>query len=247
MQFVNWLVNIFIALLRRPSTGLVVPVSISWQSLRRQYNTVDDNTMRHIWKYSVCQNFSRKLYSLYHSPGKPHLVECDWLLIYRDPLLHDIAPHLLNKVIKCVPVLELTKDAPVTRKYREWTVLTKRKITQSIRRPLCWLEAFQLPTYLITGWSEIWDVHWIKMHYGDVIMGAIASQITSLTIVYSTVYSDADERKHQNSASLAFVRGIHRRPVNSPHKWPVTRKMFPLDDVIMGCQISYLNYNEWND
>ena len=53
-------------------------------------------------------------------------------------------------------------------------------------------------------------------------MGAVASQITSLTIVYSTVYSDADQRKHQSSASLAFVRGIHRGPVNSPHKWPVT-------------------------
>ena len=71
------------------------------------------------------------------------------------------------------------------------------------------------------------------IHYNDVIMGAIASQITSLTIVYSTVYSDADRRKHQSSASLAFVRGIHRGPVNSPHKWPVTRKMFPIDDVIM--------------
>ena len=41
-------------------------------------------------------------------------------------------------------------------------------------------------------------------------MGAIASQITSLTIVYSIVYSDADQRKHQSSAPLAFVRGIHR-------------------------------------
>ena len=53
-------------------------------------------------------------------------------------------------------------------------------------------------------------------HYGDVIMAAIASQITSLTIVYSTVYSDADQRKHQRSASLAFARGIHRGPVNFP-------------------------------
>ena len=70
-------------------------------------------------------------------------------------------------------------------------------------------------------------------HYCDVIMGAIASQITSLTIVYSTVYSDADQSKHQSFASLAFVRGIHRGPVNSPHKWPVTRKMFPFDDVII--------------
>ena len=64
-------------------------------------------------------------------------------------------------------------------------------------------------------------------------MSAIASQITSLTIVYSIVYSAADQRKHQSSASLAFVRGIHRGPVNSPQKWPVTRKMFPFDDVIM--------------
>ena len=69
-------------------------------------------------------------------------------------------------------------------------------------------------------------------HYNDVVMGTIASQITSLTIVYSTVYSDADKKKHQSSASLAFVRGIHRGPVNSPHKWPVTRKMF-FDDVTM--------------
>ena len=60
-------------------------------------------------------------------------------------------------------------------------------------------------------------------------MGAMASQITSLTIVYSTVYSGVDQRKHQSSASLAFVRGT----VNSPHKWPVTRKMFPFDDVII--------------
>ena len=71
-----------------------------------------------------------------------------------------------------------------------------------------------------------------KSHYNDVILGAIASQITSLAIVYS-VKSGADQRKHQSSASLAFVQGIHRWPVNSPHKWPVTRNMFPFDVVIM--------------
>ena len=74
-----------------------------------------------------------------------------------------------------------------------------------------------------------------QYHYNDVIMTTIASQITSLTVAYSTVYSDADQRKHQSSASLAFVRGIHRGPVNCPHKWPVTRKRFPSDDVIMSC------------
>ena len=86
----------------------------------------------------------------------------------------------------------------------------------------------------ITG-ANLLSCHVVQFlqHYNDVIMGAIASQITSLAIVFWTVYSDADQRKHQSSASLAFVRGIHRGPVNSPHKCPVTRKMFPFDDVIM--------------
>ena len=87
-------------------------------------------------------------------------------------------------------------------------------------------------------------------HYDDVIMGAIASQITSFTSVYSTVYSGADQRKYQISASLAFVRVIHRGPVNSPHKGPVTRKMFPFDDVIMNNHTSSekqlpLRFSEW--
>ena len=86
----------------------------------------------------------------------------------------------------------------------------------------------------------------ILWHYCNVIIGAVASQITSLTIVYSTVYSDADQRKHQSSASLAFVRGIHRGPVNSPHKWPVTRKMFPFDDVIMKYALHDASYHHWN-
>ena len=70
-------------------------------------------------------------------------------------------------------------------------------------------------------------------HYDDVIMTMLASQITSLAVVYSIVYLGVNQRKHQSSASLAFVREIHRGPVNFPHKWPVTRKMFPFDDVIM--------------
>ena len=72
-----------------------------------------------------------------------------------------------------------------------------------------------------------------RHHYNDVIMSTMASQITSLTVVYSSVYSVADERKHQSSVSLAFVRGIRRRPVNSPYKGLVTRKMFLFDDAIM--------------
>ena len=70
-------------------------------------------------------------------------------------------------------------------------------------------------------------------HYNNVIMGTMTSQITSLTIVYLNIYSSADQRKHQSSVSSAIVRGIHRWPVNHPDKWPVTRKIYPFDDVIM--------------
>ena len=68
----------------------------------------------------------------------------------------------------------------------------------------------------------------VLRHYDDVIMDMMASQITSLTIVYSTIYSGTDQRKYRSSAPLAFVRGIHRSG-----RRPVTRKMFPFDDVIM--------------
>ena len=54
----------------------------------------------------------------------------------------------------------------------------------------------------------------------------MVSQITCVSIAYLNVCSDADQRKHKSSASLAFVRGINRWPVNSPHKGPVTPKMF---------------------
>ena len=66
-------------------------------------------------------------------------------------------------------------------------------------------------------------------------MSTMASQITGVSVVYPIVYSCPDQRKLQSPASLTFVRGIHRGPVNPPHKGPVTRKMFPLDDVIMLC------------
>ena len=91
---------------------------------------------------------------------------------------------------------------------------------------------------------------WLKQthaYYNDVTMSAIASQITSLAIVYSTVYPGTDEGIYQSSASLDFVRGIHRWPVNSLHKWPVTRKMVPFDDVIMSYAVcrSHTCWRTW--
>ena len=106
-----------------------------------------------------------------------------------------------------------------------WLVLNTRSY-------LCCMTTFCMKYGFRTTNYRVSDVLF-TFHYGDVIMGTIASQITSLTVVYSTVYSGADQRKHQSSASLAFLRGIHRGPVNCPHKWPVTRKLFPFDDVIM--------------
>ena len=88
-------------------------------------------------------------------------------------------------------------------------------------------------------WESLFLGKWPRRHhdslhptwrYSDVIMGAMASQITRLTIVYATDYSGGDQRKYQSFASLDLR---HRWPVNSQRKWPVTRKMFPFDDVFM--------------
>ena len=72
-----------------------------------------------------------------------------------------------------------------------------------------------------------------QTHYSDVTMSMMASQTTGVSIVCSTVCSTIDQRTHQSSTSLAFVRGIYRWLLNSPHKGPVTRKTLPFDDVIM--------------
>ena len=98
--------------------------------------------------------------------------------------------------------------------------------------------------------KAVWYCNYLRsllenIHHSDVIMGMMASRITSVLIVCSTVSSSADQREHQSSTSLAFVRGIHRWPVNSPNKRPVTGKTFPFDDVIK--QTSHLSsQNVWS-
>ena len=116
-------------------------------------------------------------------------------------------------------------------------------------RPVAATMSLEIPT----AHNMLWGV---GNDYNNVIMSTMASQITSLTIDHSTVYSGANQRKHQSSASLAFQRGIHRRPVNSPHKGQVTRKMFQFDGVIMVqvigyyemCfKMTYLKSQPWSD
>ena len=85
----------------------------------------------------------------------------------------------------------------------------------------------QSPVNVIKQWVSI------LCHYTDVIMSAMVSQITCVSIIWSIICSGADERKHPSSASLAFVREIHWWPMDSPHKGPVTRKMYPFGNVIM--------------
>ena len=88
-------------------------------------------------------------------------------------------------------------------------------------------------TFMLRYWNVIARYQTTLDHYNDVIMNSMASQITTLMIIYSTFYSGADQLKHQSSASLAFGWGIHQWPMNSPHKGPISQKMFPFDDVIM--------------
>ena len=87
-------------------------------------------------------------------------------------------------------------------------------------------ETVSSPDLMGQRWTVHMQPYW---HYSDIIMGVMASQITSLTIVHPAVYSGAEWKK----TSRAFDQGIHRWPGNSPHKWPLARKMFPFDDIIM--------------
>ena len=100
-----------------------------------------------------------------------------------------------------------------------------------------------------SGMTFVWTAvvgtvqfHNLTTRYGDVIMSTMAYKITGVSIVCSTVCSDADQRKCQSSAPLALVSGIHRWPVDSAHKGPVTRIMSPFDDVIMQCSPKCLNW-----
>ena len=139
---------------------------------------------------------------------------------------------------KMFPFDDVIMDLYTRSSYQEQgQVITPHSILwHMITCPCFWYLLYFIQHCNITSWTtrnKKWNIKRIQCHYDDVIMTMLASQITSLTVVYSIVYSSVNQRKHQSSASLAFVRAIHRGPVNFPHKWPVTRKMFPFDDVIM--------------
>ena len=108
-----------------------------------------------------------------------------------------------------------------------WTRLTQSALSSmqtNLQTPIRLCD--ETPVHSPRHFDQIWSRDY---HYSDVIMGKMASKITSLTIVYLNVYSGQD----QSPASLTFVWGFHQWPVYSPHNWPVTRKMFLFDGVIM--------------
>ena len=109
-----------------------------------------------------------------------------------------------------------------------------------------------LVKYYIPSRVQMPRDHWIrcifilheKINYSDIIMIVMVPPITGVSIVYPTICSGIDQRKHQSSASLAFVRGIHQWLVNCPQEGPVTWKMFPFDDIIMSLESS--SFMHWD-
>ena len=144
----------------------------------------------------------------------------------------DTAHVLLCYIVVCIDRLHLSRTFRITAVEMSFWWNFYHRLHRKLSK-------WQLPVQPMMKISSKWQYFRFSTgadrytHSNDVIMSTMASQITSLTIVHSSVYSGPDQIKHQSSASLAFVWGIHRWPVNSPHKWPVTRKIFPFDDVIM--------------
>ena len=117
----------------------------------------------------------------------------------------------------------------VNRYYWTWVECLSLRFTKILP---CYNENVMLE-YLLNEAVDNSDADIFSSHYSDVIMSAIASQITGVPIVCSAVCLGVDQRKHKSPAPLAFVRGFHRWPVDFPHKGPVTRKISPFDDVIL--------------
>ena len=123
-----------------------------------------------------------------------------------------VGPFIFSSTILWIYILSCTDTGKITSVSMGWS---KKDVTP-----------------LLMHWSYIF-LALTHRHCNDIIRSVMAYQITTLTIVYTTVYSGADQRKHQSSTLLAFVRGIHQSPVSSPHKGSAMRKMLPFDDVIM--------------
>ena len=168
--------------------------------------------------------------------GTPHfnfvMLDCTFLIAtcWVRPFKQD------SNQLRAVPVIPIREFN--TASNRSWSTVSKSalksnrtKITdfffssEALMMSLC--TRTRAVSTLCPSLYADWNIS-AKLHYSDVTMSAMSSQITGNTILYSTIFSGADQRKHQSSASLAFVWWIHRWPVNSPHKGPVTGISFHL-------------------
>ena len=163
--------------------------------------------------------------------------------IHKETLAHDSRSKqlwLFNGNFRALPTVNTNKPIPWFDPNKSKTNLHAVHIISICKRLGPMEETEMQPMHAANWWQTAatrpaGSGYYYRLHYSDVKLSAAASPITGFSIVCSTVSSGADQRKHQSSASLAVVRGIHRWPVNSPYKGPVTRKMLPFDDVIMVC------------
>ena len=142
-----------------------------------------------------------------------------WCLPGHKPLSEPIMVNLLTHIYVTHPQLVKYHIAPRESIAGEEDVWTTFVLFNKVVRHMYIKLAYNWSN---SAWSLSLTV--LINHYSDAIIGALMSQITSLVIVYSTVYSGSHQRTHQSSSSLAFVRRIHRRPVDFPHKGPIVRK-----------------------
>ena len=203
---------------------------------------IDHVLFCHHTEYSHCNHFSTEHLNFFY--GRQELTVNTWLLKtwwccwlgyivlreYSRPLIRGLKLDIHKFTSTYAQLIVLPTSRPITQmSYLLKVVPLSSRLTPETM--WSWMRpARGVPSLGTRYW---WSVATETHHNSDVIISAMAFQITSPMTVYSTVYSGTDQRKHQSSASLAFVRGIHRWPMNSPHKGPVTRKMFPFDDVIM--------------
>ena len=144
------------------------------------------------------------------------------MLIWRHSnICRDVKKHIYRKV----PHTSFHPDACIWSKNRTWAVSGLESLITVKHK----LQSFQWRTIII-AWYVLLFYNFSSQWCHNGQDGVLNHQPH---VVYSIIYSGADQRKHQSSTSLDFVWGIHRWPVNSPHKGPVTQKMFPFDDVIM--------------
>ena len=143
-----------------------------------------------MWYHYNTVNFSQNFHKKHQIA---RLIERDMGCLWCVQIMIDILPQSLQRYVQYHVILDCFITAPDCS-----YILSQNMVDESTYRRFM----------MMSSNGNIFHVHYI-----DIIMSPMASQITSLTIVFSTVYSGIDQTKHESSTSLAYVRGIHRGQV----------------------------------